>query len=160
MKILILSLLFIISSGCATYNDYHNPQELNEAELAEVHAEDTGIWVGGYEIRPILQEVFSEDGTVVAKGNFLIGHPKKVVLSSGKYQFLLRCETRGVYNHHRINIELERGEKYTAYCLGQYTEPRFFNRIKGMLGFISKNSNMDEDKKKNQDLVNNMDVSK
>lgn len=149
----------LLLAGCASYKDYYNPSNLGDESLAVIESEDVGAWVGDYEILASLVRIFNAEGEVVAEGDFWKGDPRKVELTPGLYQVVVRCDGRGLYNFHPINISLKAGEHYTAYCLGQYSEPGLFNRLRGMQGFVSENSVFKAEAKKNQEFVDSIDMS-
>jgi hypothetical protein len=140
-------------AGCATALTSHNPTGATLSELAIVAVEDKGAWRGDYEIQASIERAFDSSGAVVIRPDMFTDQRGDFRLQQGEYQFIIRCETRGVYNAHRIDIELKAGERYVAYCLGTYKDWLIGDEIAGILGFISNAKEEQDDKVRNQATV-------
>lgn len=156
-NIMLLSVCYLAITGCATTIETHNPNNLPLENLSTVAAEDIGRFIEDYEILTELSYASDVNGDKVIDVSGWGVEPEFVSLIPGQYQFLIRCEARGLYNFHKVDVTLEESQAYTAYCLGRYEDGTFGDRLTGMLGFISRTDNLEADKVKNQEIVDQPD---
>lgn len=153
MKTSILLIMILFLSSCASTIDTYNPSNIPVKNLSTVSTEDVGLWIGDYEILTSIVSAFDSQGVKVLSTNEWDRVPEKVSLIHGDYQFVIRCETRNVYNFHHINVTINENEKYQAYCLGQYEDFFLGDRVTKIFGFISKEDELETKKVENQELV-------
>lgn len=153
LKWVAVAISIALLTGCATALTSHNPTGAALSELSIVAVEDKGVWRGDYEIQASIARAFDSSGAVVIRPDMFTNQRGDFRLQQGEYQFIVRCETRGVYNDHHIDIELKARERYVAYCLGEYKDWLIGDKITGMLGFLSNVKEVQEDKVRNQAIV-------
>lgn len=150
-------LFMIFISGCAEHAANYNPTNLPTNQLATIRPEDVSSYPFNYVRRATILKAYDSNGNQIASTIPLIGGYDLITLPEGKYLFEVMCETRNVYNHHKIKLEAKSGEAYTAYCLGHYEEKERLlgkdNALTLMLGFISNNRDLNNSMAANQKLV-------
>lgn len=154
----------VIISGCAMKPLTYSPGNLPESTLAKVSVEDIGAVLDGGELFSQYMKVWDSEGEEVAKHTFWSSIPQTLFLEAGRYQILVQCSntnglSSGVYSYGRIFPELEASKEYIVYCLSR-TEKNFIgmNMIKQMFPFVAEATVYEEERKKNQELIQNMDV--
>lgn len=165
MKKVILVLVVVWLSACASFKSY-NPDRLGESDLSRLATEDIGAWLNSGELFTNFNLIYDETGNEVAKAGFWSGINDKVNLKPGVYQVILECTntnglSSGIYNFHRINVNMEKGKKYIAYCLMKTKKNKIgLSNIKAMVGFISEESEYEKERKIHQELVESIELDK
>ncbi|MFT5815188.1 MAG: hypothetical protein ACI9VT_002959 [Psychroserpens sp.] len=156
MKFLVIIFSALLLSACASTIDTYNPDNLTSQTLSSVSVDDVGLWVGDYELVTDIASAFDTNGAKVISVNFWDTVPAVVYLKEGQYQFVIRCESRGLYNFHHIDTTLAKGQKYKAYCLGKYEDAFLGDRLTNIFGFISEEDDLLAEKVTNQKIIDSL----
>jgi hypothetical protein len=154
MKINISVLILSLLTGCNSTISTYNPNELDNDELSVITVEDLGVWIGYDEIHASIIAVRDASGNKVITVNPWVSIPDEILLPQGDYQIGVGCLTRHKTTYHSVNMHLEKGSKYKAFCVGKYESGLLGGNFTEIHGFISKDDDFDADKIKKQAVIN------
>lgn len=82
-----------------------------------------------------------------------IDNKSTVVSTIGQASIQIKCTYRGYFNFHWVNVTLEEGKHYAAYCVGDTAEAFIGKKADALYAFVSNQNNLESNKKFNQAII-------
>lgn len=150
-----ITILIVLSIfGCATENPKKRSDNTTQKPII---FDDEGIYSDT--VRASINKITDKNGKNILKKNYISSRNIKAAME-GTNKIQIQCLYRGYFNFQWIEYNMTNSQEYVAYCLGDISDAAIGKKANALYAFISKKENFEENKKFNQEILDNPPTEK